>query len=368
MRKRTFMRRVRHGMGLLALTVCNCTGRVATAGSTGTIPPPSTYSQQAAAGIQTLQHWYSQSSGVYASPAGWWNSANAITVVANYTAASGSSQYQSVLSNTFASAPLLQGHPNFINNYYDDSGWWALAWIAAYDATGNSSYLSMAETIFTFMTGGWDSVCGGGLYWTTAKKYKNAIPNELFLDVAAKLANRTTGSGSASYLAWAQKEWTWFSNSGMINSSNLINDGLSSSCVNNNGKEWTYNQGVILGGLVELSKAAQDPTLLPKAGAIANAAITKLVDADGILVEASVKGGDAPQFKGIFTRNLMALYQAVPHAQYKTFIDVNANSIWTNDQGPDYEFGALWQGPFDSGDATRQTCALDTLIAAMEVQ
>jgi predicted alpha-1,6-mannanase (GH76 family) len=154
----------------------------------------------------------------------------------------------------------------------------------------------------------------------------------------------------------------------MINSSNLINDGLSSSCVNNNATEWTYNQGVILGGLVELYKADQDPTLLLKAAAIANATITKLVNAQGILVESDVNGGDAPQFKGIFMRNLMALYQAAPNAEYKAFADANANSIWANDQGPDYEFGALWQGPFDSADATRQTSALDTLIAALELQ
>jgi predicted alpha-1,6-mannanase (GH76 family) len=356
------------GLGLLALALCGCGGSIATAGSPSAPPPPSTYSQKATVGMQTLQQWYAQSSGVYVSPTGWWNSANAITVVANYTAATSSTQYQSVLSHTFASAPLSQGHPDFTNDYYDDSGWWALAWIAAYDATGDSNYLSMAETIFTYMTGGWDSVCGGGVWWTTGKTYKNAIPNELFLDVAAKLANRTKGSASAGYLAWAQKEWLWFDNSGMINSGNLVNDGLTTSCANNNANTWTYNQGVILGGLVELFKADQDPTLLPKAQAIADGAIAKLVDNNGILQEKSVNGGDTPQFKGIFTRNLMALYLAAPNPIYKAFINANADSIWKNDQGPNYAFGALWQGPFDSGDATRQSSALDTLIAAIEVQ
>jgi predicted alpha-1,6-mannanase (GH76 family) len=355
-------------MGFFALTLCSCTGRFAAAGSTVPVLSSSSYTQQAAAGMQALQQWYSSGSGIYASPSGWWNSANAITVIANYTAATKSSQYLSVLAQTFDNAPGSQGHANFINNYYDDSGWWALAWIAAYDATGNSSYLSMAETIFTYMTGGWDNVCDGGIYWTTARSYKNAVANELFLDVAAKLANRTTGTASASYLVWAQKEWAWFINSGMINSSNLINDGLSGACLNNNATEWTYNQGVVLGGLVELYKADQDPTLLPKAQAIATAVTTKLVNSQGILVDTSVSGGDAPQFKGIFMRNLMALYQAAPNPQYKAFVDANANSIWTNDQGPNYKLGALWQGPFDSGDATRQTSALDTLIAAMASQ
>jgi predicted alpha-1,6-mannanase (GH76 family) len=127
---------------------------------------------------------------------------------------------------------------------------------------------------------------------------------------------------------------------------------------------------VILGGLVELYLADQDATLLPQANAIANAAIAKLTATSGVLTE-QVSGTDLPQFKGIFLRNLRTLYKAVPSAQgapYKTFAETNANSIWSSDQGPGVEFGGYWQGPFDSGDATRQTSALDALIAAAAMQ
>ncbi|MGB0051557.1 MAG: glycoside hydrolase family 76 protein, partial [Terracidiphilus sp.] len=244
--------------------------------------------------------------------------------------------------------------------------------IQAYDVTGNSNYLSMAETIFTAMTSGWDSTCGGGIWWNTSRTYKNAIPNELFLSIAAKLAKRATGATSATYLSWAQKEWTWFKGSGMINAQNLVNDGLNSSnpnaCINNDGTTWTYNQGVIVGGLVELFKADKDPTLLPQAAAIADAAISHLSQ-KGILTEPSaLSGGDAPQFKGIFMRNLVALYAATPNPAYKTFADANASSIVANDEGPDWEFGGLWQGPIDSGDATRQTSAIDALLAAAAME
>jgi predicted alpha-1,6-mannanase (GH76 family) len=283
-----------------------------------------------------------------------------------------STLYLSAISNTFNNANKANGTTNFINNYDDDEGWWALAWIDAYDLTGNQAYLTMAETIFADIAAEWDTTtCGGGVWWEKPNNYKNAIANELFLSVAASLANRSAGSTAASYLAWAQKEWTWFKASGMINSQSLINDGLTSTnpsaCRNNGRNTWTYNQGVILGGLVELYKADKDPTLLPQAATIANVAIANLT-VNGILVESSVSGNDAPQFKGVFSRNLMALYNVAPSPAYKTFLNANANSIWTSDQGPSHEFGALWQGPFDSADAIRQSSALDGLVAAMEIQ
>ena len=352
------------GLCLLSATAFARTGATAPSNA-GSVP---SYAQQSAEGVRTLQQWYVRSTGLYAAPSGWWNAANSITVLANYSRASGSRQYLPILANTFKRASSSQDTTNFLNSYDDDEGWWALAWIDAYDLTGKQAYLTMAETIFANMAGEWDTItCGGGIWWKKPADYKNAIANELFLSVAASLANRTTGVTSARYLAWAQKEWAWFHASGMINAQHLVNDGLTSTnphaCTNNGATTWTYNQGVILGGLVELARAEHDPTLLPQAEAIANAAIAHLT-VNGILVDRAVSGGDAPQFKGILVRNLMALYAAAPDPRYKAFVDANANSIWSNDQGPNHRCGALWQGPFDSADATRQASALDAFIAA----
>lgn len=334
-----------------------------------------TYIQQATDGIQTLQNWYVQSTGLYQTT-GWWNSANAITVLANYSRVDGTTQYQSVFSNTFTAAQTT--YPGFIDSYYDDNGWWALAWIDAYDLTQNPQYLAMAGSIFQEMVSGWGThTCGGGIWWNTSRKYKNAIANELFLSVAAHLANRVSDPiQKAELISWAQKEWQWFRNSGMINSQNLINDGLTSTnpsdCVNNGQPTWSYNQGVILGGLVELYKADQDPILPPMAQAIANAALLHLT-VNGILHDPCEPncGADGVQFKGIFVRNLMALNDAFPNPQYKTFVDTNANSIWTNAQGPNFTFGDVWSGPYDAADAGGaggQSSALDVFVAAAEMQ
>jgi len=56
------------------------------------------------------------------------------------------------------------------------------------------------------------------VWWTRAKRYKNAIPNELFLLIAGRLHQRTIGSGRGEdiYLDWALREWQWFRASGLI--------------------------------------------------------------------------------------------------------------------------------------------------------
>ena len=335
------------------------------------------FAREASKAIRTLQRWYVPASGLYAAPAGWWNSANAITVLVNYERVVGDRLLDPVIANTFPAAQKTRG--GFVNDYFDDDSWWALAWIDAYDLTHNPSYLSMAESIFsTLVADGWDTTtCGDGMWWSSAKKYKNAIANELFLSIAIELANRTEGRQSAEYLHWADREWKWFRASGMINSESLINDGLDSTnpsaCVNNGRNTWTYNQGVILTGLVGLSQAEHDPALLAQATAIADAAISHLTTPDGILKDVTVHGGDAPQFKGIFVRNLVRLYDVLPESdphrqRYRQFVEANARSVWLRDRGKRNEFGAVWQGPFDSADATRQTSALDELVAAASMQ
>jgi predicted alpha-1,6-mannanase (GH76 family) len=344
--------------------------------ATATISTPS-YSQRAAFGVQTLQGWYIESSGLYRKPTDWWNSANAITVLVDYSRATRSKQYLSAVANTFSKASKAYGVTNFTNDSNDDEGWWALAWIDAYDLTKTPAYLAMAQTIFADMTTQWDTTtCGGGVWWSKDLKnspYKNAVTNELFLNIAASLANRVPDkTQKAQYLSWAQKEWQWFSASGMINSGNMINDGLNATnpkaCTNNHGTTWTYNQGVILGGLAELYKADHEQALISEAQAIAGATMTKLVTPAGVLQEPPGDGPDLPQFKGVFMRNLARLNKVAPEEKYKIFVDINADSIWNNDRGAHYQFGEHWQGPFDSADGTRQTAALDALIAAAELQ
>ena len=118
--------------------------------------------------------------------------------------------------------------------------------------TGDPKYLTEARSLFDVMKGTW-SATGGGVWWNGDLAYKNAVTNELFLLAAARLDRRASnGSGPGSYRDWANREWAWFKASGMINGAHLVTDGLNGGCQNNGGTTWTYNQGLILGSLVEL--------------------------------------------------------------------------------------------------------------------
>jgi predicted alpha-1,6-mannanase (GH76 family) len=322
--------------------------------------------------LMALAPFYSGPNGNFytGSSAGWWTSANAVEAAADSIETIQGLSFEYLLKETFDKNLSAQsGH--YLNDYYDDEGWWANAWVRAYDLTGDSTYLATAESIFQDMTTGWDSTCGGGLWWSKARTYKNAIPNELFLLLAARLHNRTPRDGGQDpYLTWAQREWAWFNGSGMINAKGLVNDGLTSACQNNGGQTWTYNQGVILGGLAELFRATGDASLLVTAERIANAATSSLVTADGILQEpcAATCSGDSVQFKGPFTRYLAQLLDLDGKPAYREFLVRNARSIWSHDRSPSDDFGLLWSGPFDSADFVRQNSAMVTPNALAEEQ
>lgn len=312
-----------------------------------------------------LQSWYDPQTGLWKTT-GWWNSANALTVLINFSKVTHDSTYDSVIAHTYA----VNIHSGFLGHYYDDEGWWALAWIDSYDLTGQQKYLHTAQNIFTNMTTGWDNTCGGGLWWSKKRAYKNAIANELFLSVAAHLSNLApTATERAHYAAWAKREWHWFHHSGMIESDHLISDGLTSACKDNHKTKWSYNQGVILGGLVELYRHDHHRSHLREAARIANAAIRKLSGTHGILHEPCEPncGADGSQFKGIFMRNLALLYRYRHKQRYRRFILRNATSILRYDQSPSHGLGLVWSGPPGVANASTQSSAMDALVAALQV-
>lgn len=174
---------------LAVLLVANCASFVFTASITN---GPSTYASKTEAAVDALQKWYNTTSGLW-DTTGWWNSANVLTMLADVVAVDPSMEKlaKGVFQNTFTQAQeynlqqlkiithsyvdtfdkdhIPEGHKappiintrGFVNDYYDDEAWWALAWLKVYDHTHKPHYLMMAEDIFADLLTGWNATCGG---------------------------------------------------------------------------------------------------------------------------------------------------------------------------------------------------------------
>ncbi|KAH7349305.1 glycosyl hydrolase [Plectosphaerella cucumerina] len=378
-------------------------------------PDRAGYTANVVTAINTLQErWYNFDTGIW--DKAWWNSGNAFTMLADFAtldvAAANQLNIGGILRHTFIRAQgeeirvtktmddaglvastyeinmlgidtlstelddvkiaRRQQFPGFINEFYDDEGWWALGLIRAYDVMQDRAYLDMAVSIFEDMKTGGNTYCNGGIFWNKERKYVNAISNELYLSVAASLANRLPDGAGLPYLDIANQQWAWFKASGMINSRGTINDGLNGSCQNNGQNTWSYNQGVVLGGLVELHRATGDTALLAQAADIAGAAIRELSDDKGILHESCEPncGADGNQFKGIFVRNLCYLYRAMPappRADFRKFILDNADANWASNRDEKGGLGVVWSGPPQRVSGPTHSSALDALVAAVAV-
>ena len=298
----------------------------------------------------------------------WWNGANCFQALLDYMVLTGDRTYMYIVDTTYEKNKNKQWG-NFTNDYIDDVGWWALAWVRAFDLTGNAKYLEMAKFDADYMYATADDRCGGGIYWTVRLDHKNAIPNELYIKLAASLHNRIPGD--TKYLSQALAVWEWFNNVGVINNENLVNDGINTygDCKNNGDVTWTYNQGVILGGLIELWKASGDIKYISRARQIADAVIaSSYLSPNGILTEPCERdsdcGDDGPSFKGVFMRNLGELNRVIDDRPYSNYLERNANVVYAN-RNELNQYGLRYAGPFDRAEPRRQHSAFEVFTATV---
>jgi predicted alpha-1,6-mannanase (GH76 family) len=292
----------------------------------------------------------------------------------------GRTDYRWMVDRTFTvnKVPMPAGQKSgdpiegdFISRSIDDTAWWGIAWVQAYDLTGDAKYLNEAVLIANYVQGFWDtSTCGGGVWWDRERTYKNAVTIGLYLRLAASLHNRL--GGDTTWLNRATTGWNWFTGSGMINSAGLVNDGLTNGCANNNGTVWTYNQGLAIGAGVELYRATGNAAVLATARRLADSAMSSsLLTRNGILTEAcdvgtSTCSDNGKQFKGIFMRYLMDLADLIGGAGYRTYARTQADSIWANGRDSLNRIAQRWAGGDSVRDWRTQASGLEALLAATD--
>ncbi|KAE8549156.1 hypothetical protein EYB25_007671 [Talaromyces marneffei] len=259
--------------------------------------------------------------------------------------------YFNTYSDTYDNAPSFNGYTGFINDYYDDEG-----------------------CIYNDISGGLDTPCGG-LYWSKTETYIASIANELYIALAAGLANRVSSDLAGPYLDAAVTGWDWFVNIGVVGDDWLVVDGVDNNTCQPTGNKYSYNQGVIISAAVELAQATGNSSYLEYAGNIANAttaANSTFTDANGVLTDCANNSCDiqGAMFKGPLFRGLRQLQLAYPHDNWKNFIETNARSLWNNalnDTNGDCHTGSALEGPMTDVNEATQGAALDCLVAAWAV-
>jgi predicted alpha-1,6-mannanase (GH76 family) len=368
--------------GLAVLTLALAPAATAQVQSSTSRTDGPTTVARARVAADVLMHSYDPDKAWF--PSSWWNSAVALQTIGDYMQRTGDRRYLAQLDNTFEKdkgafpAGVLSGDPllgNFTSRAIDDSAWWGLAWVQAYDLTGNRKYLDMAVTIADYVDGYWDtSTCGGGVWWNAERTYKNAVTNGLWIRLTAELHNRIRGDRT--WLARSRTAWAWFTGSGMINGNGLVNDGLTDACTNNGQNVWSYNQGLAIGAGLELWRATRDPSVLATVRRLADAAIAPGgLATDGVLTERCDAldqscDDNAKQFKGIFMRYWTDLVDTTHDPRYAAFLDTQADAIWADDRDAAGRLGTRWSGATSDDhpnvfDWRTQASALSALVGAV---
>ncbi|EEA20142.1 hypothetical protein PMAA_040030 [Talaromyces marneffei ATCC 18224] len=109
----------------------------------------------------------------------------------------------------------------------------------------NPDYLNLAISIYNDISGGLDTPCGG-LYWSKTETYIASIANELYIALAAGLANRVSSDLAGPYLDAAVTGWDWFVNIGVVGDDWLVVDGVDNNTCQPTGNKYSSTTNSLL--------------------------------------------------------------------------------------------------------------------------
>ncbi len=173
--------------------------------------------------------------------------------------------------------------------WFDDNGWWGLAFVNAYRATGTPRYLADAQRALRYIAlAGWDPR-EGGIWWNTDHPYKagEALASGTLLAV---LLYQQTHSAFA--LAQAQKFLAWANTSGYSAANGLYaGSNLDPTPID-------YIEAPLIYAQTVLCELTSTPTACERAEALRATALQRF----GYLLDFS------PQYDAIYLQWMLALY------------------------------------------------------------
>lgn len=268
----------------------------------------------------------------------WWQ-AHALDAIVDASVRVDDDRYFQLISDFYAGVNVTNN--GFINDFYDDMSWMALAFLRAHELTGDNKYLSTAQVLWEDIITGWNETQGGGICWNkSATSYKNTCSNATAAMLSFRLYKVT---GESKYLVMGEKILVWLTSTLVDPSTGIVYDGIGRNGGNEIDYNWlfTYNQGVYIGACVEYYNITNDQLWLSNAKRTADRAIIKFSNPSQVLK--SEGDGDGGLFKGIFIRYLVLLTDKnylddEAYNSYREFIRKNAESVWKYGKSTTYPY------------------------------
>jgi hypothetical protein len=208
--------------------------------------------------------------------------------------------------------------------WFDDNGWWGIAFVDAYRATHKRAYLSDAARALRFsMRRGWAS--GGGLWWDTAHTRK---AGEALASNSALAAMLYEATGSRSYLKTARRLIRW--GDAHLKSRNPLLYGRT----DHDGSAMTYVEGPMIGAHRIICDRAHDERACRRAAQLAEASLDHF--------GADLNHG--PQYDAIYLRWMLELSRRDGDSRWYALAYRNAKRLLGDGRDSRGLFLRAWDG------------------------
>jgi predicted alpha-1,6-mannanase (GH76 family) len=224
------------------------------------------------------------------------------------------------------------------NAFNDDVMWAVLAALRAYRIIGDPGYRDLARANFdAAFARAWSSDLGGGLWWTTSRREKNACVNGPAAMAASLLYESLR---DPAYLAASRRLYAWLRERLFEPSTGRVNDHVardgdgSGHADSHTGgghgaldrRAFTYNQGTFIGAADLLHRLTGDAALRDDALLALGFAAREL--SPGGILRSEGESGDGGGFKGIFARHAVGFTRRYGIGEYDEWFELNARAAW----------------------------------------
>jgi predicted alpha-1,6-mannanase (GH76 family) len=297
----------------------------------------------------------------------YWPQAHALDVMIDAYLRTEKNTYLSNILAWYEGVKAQNGN-TFLNDYYDDMEWNALAMLRAYNASGDGKFKSATLAVWNDIKTGWNTQGNGGVAWRKSQPYsKNACSNGPACILAARLYQQFQNEEDKT---WALKIYAWEKETLFNPANGAVYDNLNANTGEiKTGWIFTYNQGTFLGAALELYKITGEKSYLNDAVKAADYTLNNLVNSNDQVLK-NEGSGDGALFKGVFVRYFTQLILSPDltegtRKRYVNFLQHNAETLWLEGTNKTQVlFGTYWKNKPGSGNELNEQISGAVLMEA----